>query len=240
MARPDELRSIRIRLAIPLAAILVAGVGGTVGFYLLWRDEGGTWLDALYMTFNTLSTVGFKEVHPLGSAGRWLTMVVGGVGIGGLFFLFGVVMDYLMARQFSDVRGRRRMRKQIDALSGHYVVAGLGRVGRRAVEELEEAKAPFVVVDPSEPVGEVARERDYLLVQGDATEDEMLERAGIRRAKGLIVTTNNDATNIYVVLSARILNPNLFIVARADDEGSVRERTGRSARMPLEASGWRT
>lgn len=113
------------------------------------------------------------------------------------------------------------MRKRIDALSGHYVVAGLGRVGRRAVEELEEAKAPFVVVDPSEPVGEVARERDYPLVQGDATEDEVLERAGIQRAKGLIVTTNNDATNIYVVLSARILNPNLFIVARADDESSV-------------------
>lgn len=221
MARPDELRSIRLRLAIPLSAILVAGVGGTVGFHHLWRDEGGTWLDALYMTFNTLTTVGFREVHPLDSTGRWLTMGVGGVGIGGFFFLFGVVMDLLVARQFSDLRGRRRMRKRIDALSGHYVVAGLGRVGRRAVEELEEAKAPFVVVDPSEPVEEVARERDYLLVRGDATEDEILERAGIQRAKGLIVTTNNDATNIYVVLSARILNPNLFIVARADDESSV-------------------
>lgn len=221
MVPPDELRSLRIRLLIPLTAIGVAGLGGTVGFYVLWRDEGGTWLDALYMTFNTLATVGFKEVRPLDAAGRWLTMAVGATGIGGLFFLFSVLMDYLVAQRFSDVRGRRRMQKRIDALSGHYVVAGLGRVGRQAVEELREAKASLVVVDPTEAAQELARERDYLHLQGDATEDEVLERAGIRRAKGLIVTTNSDATNLYVVLSARILNPGLFIVARADDESSV-------------------
>ncbi|HEX5752712.1 MAG TPA: potassium channel protein [Archangium sp.] len=221
MARQDELRSLRIRVLIPLTAICIAGLGGTVGFYVLWREQGGTWLDALYMTFNTLATVGFKEVRPLDAAGRWLTMAVGVTGIGGAFFLFSVVMDYLVTQRFLDVRGRRRMQNRIDALSGHYVVAGLGRVGRRAAEELREAKAAVVVVDPSEEVEALAGERDYLHLQGDATEDEVLERAGIRRAKGLIVTTNNDATNLYVVLSARILNPNLFIVARADEEDSV-------------------
>ncbi|MGZ3458311.1 MAG: potassium channel family protein [Archangium sp.] len=221
MARLDELRTTRTRLVVPLAAIFIAALGGTVGYHWLWRDVGGTWLDALFMTFITLTTIGFEEVKPLDNAGRWLTMVVGGMGDASLFYLFGAMMDYLVSREFSDVRGRRRMQERINALNNHYVVAGMGRVGRRAVEELRESRVPFVVVDPSEEVQELARERDYLHLHGDATEDEVLERAGIQRAKGLIVTTNNDATNIYVVLSARILNPNLFIVARADDEGSV-------------------
>lgn len=225
MARPDELRSLRIRFVVPMVAIFIAGVGGTVGYRLLWREQGGTWLDALFMTFTTLTTIGYGEVKPLDAAGRWFTMAVGGTGIASLFYLFGVTMDYLVSRQFSGTRGKRRMQKHIDALSGHYVVAGLGRVGRRAVEELREAKAPFVVVDPSEAVGELARERGYLFVQGDASEDEVLVSAGIQRARGLIVTTNSDATNIYVVLSARILNPTLFIVSRADDEGSVPKLT---------------
>lgn len=113
------------------------------------------------------------------------------------------------------------MERRIDALSGHVVVAGLGRVGRQAAQELHESRAPFVVVDPGPAAAQLADERGYLFVAGDATEDATLDRAGIRRARGLIVTTANDASNMYIVLSARVLNPGLHIVSRAADEGSV-------------------
>jgi voltage-gated potassium channel len=233
MKRPDELRALRLRLAIPLIALLTAAVSGTVGYRWLWRDIGGTWLDALFMTFTTLTTIGYGEVKPLNSAGRYLTMAVGGLGIASLFYLFGVVMDFVVSRELAVLRGGRRMQKQIDALSGHYIVAGLGRVGRQAVAELESSGVSFVVVDPSEAVAEFAGEREVLFLRGDATEDEVLQRAGIRRATGLIVTTNNDATNLYVVLSARLLNPNLFIVSRADEESSIPKLTRAGANRAI-------
>jgi voltage-gated potassium channel len=113
------------------------------------------------------------------------------------------------------------MERRIGELSGHVIVAGLGRVGRQAALELHEAETRFVVVDPSEPAIAYAAERGYLALLGDATEDAVLERAGIRRARGLIVTTSNDATNVYVVLSARVLAPELYIVSRAADEAGV-------------------
>lgn len=113
------------------------------------------------------------------------------------------------------------MERRIGELTGHVIVAGMGRVGRQAALELHEAATPFVVVDPSEAAIEHAAERGYLALLGDATEDEVLERAGIARARGLIVTTNSDATNVYVVLSARVLNPALHIVSRAADEAGV-------------------
>ena len=113
------------------------------------------------------------------------------------------------------------MQKQIDKLTGHVILAGLGRVGGQAALEIKEAGVPFVVVDPGQAAARRTEERGYLWVQGDATEDEVLARAGIRRARGLIATTANDATNMYIVLSARVLNPGLHIVSRAVDEASV-------------------
>lgn len=117
------------------------------------------------------------------------------------------------------------MDRQIEQLERHVIVAGAGRVGRQACEELKEAGQSFVVVDPSAASARLAEERGFLLLAGDATEDPVLERAGIRRATGLIVTTSNDATNMYIVLSARVLNPKLTIVSRAADEAGVTKLT---------------
>jgi voltage-gated potassium channel len=117
------------------------------------------------------------------------------------------------------------MEKHIEALSGHVILAGLGRVGRQAAQELHEARVPFVVVDPAEGTSRHAEEHGWLCQQGDATDDAVLERAGVRRARGLIATTANDATNMYIVLSARVLNPKLYIVSRAVDESSVPKLT---------------
>jgi voltage-gated potassium channel len=113
------------------------------------------------------------------------------------------------------------MARKIEALSGHIIVAGLGRVGRQAAQELHEAGTPFIIVDPGEVAVRAAAELGYLLLQGDATEDSVLQRSGIQRARGLIVTTANDATNMYIVLSARVLNSSLHIVSRAVDDVSV-------------------
>src|SRR5262245_1826234 len=209
------------RLILPLSLVLGVIVVGTLGYNWLWRGIGGTWLDALFMTFTTMTTIGYGEVKPLDGAGRIFTMVIATAGIGAFFYTFSVVLDHLVATGVADTRGRRRMERRIAELTGHVIVAGLGRVGRQAALELAEAGTPFVALDPGPVAMRLAQERGYLVVTGDATEDAVLERAGIRRARGLIATTANDGTNMYIVLSARVLNPALRIVARAADEASV-------------------
>jgi len=194
---------------------------GTLGYWWLWRDVGGTWLDALFMTVTTVTTIGYGEIRPLSSAGRLFTIALALSGIAVVFYTFGILMEYLVSSRLADASGRNRMEKRIAQLREHVIVAGLGRVGRQASEELAAARLPFVVVDPGADAVEHALERGWLGLEGDATEDALLERAGIRRARGLIATTSNDAINMYIVLSARVLNPALHVVSRAADEASV-------------------
>ena len=213
-----EIRGLKARLVLPLSVVSAVVVGGTVGYFWLWRAVGGTWLDALFMTVTTITTVGYGEVKPLDTPGRIFTM-------GSLFYTFGVVMEYIVALRLADPTGRRKMDKRIEALHEHIILTGLGRVGRQAGRELAEAHVPFLVVEPSEVTARHAEELGWLCLQGDATDDAVLERAGVRRARGLIATTANDATNMYIVLSARVLNPKLHIVSRAVDETSVPKLT---------------
>jgi voltage-gated potassium channel len=185
------------------------------------------------MTVTTITTVGFAEVKPLSSAGRVFTMMVAVTGIGSLFYTLGVVMESLVAARLADPVGRRRMERRLHQMSGHVIVAGLGRVGRQAAQELAAAGMPFVIVDPAPAAVQQAEERRHLVLLGDATEDAVLERAGIARARGLIVTTANDATNMYIVLSARVLNPDLYIVSRAVDDASVTKLTRAGANRAI-------
>src|SRR5262245_45397720 len=213
--------SLRTRLVVPLSLVVGVVATGTLGYHWLWRDIGGTWLDALFMTVTTITTIGYGEVKPLNGPGRIFTIVIAVTGIGAFFYTFTVAMEHLVAARLADPRGRRKMERRIAELEGHVIVAGLGRVGRQAAAELKAAATPFITLDPGAAAARFAEERGYLLLAGDATEDAILERAGIRRARGLIATTANDATNMYIVLSARVLNPALRIVARAADEASV-------------------
>jgi voltage-gated potassium channel len=208
-------------LLLPLSVVVAVVIVGTLGYFWLWQEQGGTWMDALFMTVTTITTVGYGEVRPLDTVGRIFTMVLAIAGIGSLFYTLGVVMEYLVAARLADPGGRRRMERRIEALRQHIIVAGLGRVGRQAAHELFEARTPFLVVDPGPAAARHAEERGYLLLEGDATDDAVLERAGLRRANGLVVTTGSDATNMYIVLSARVLNPDLYIVSRAADDASV-------------------
>jgi voltage-gated potassium channel len=221
MTEGPDAASLRLRLVLPLGLVVGVVVTGTLGYRWLWRGSGGTWLDALFMTVTTITTIGYGEVKPLDGPARVFTMLIAVAGIGAFFYTFSVVLDHLVATGMADPRGRRRMERRIADLSEHVIVAGLGRVGRQAAAELAEAGAAFVVLDSGPAAARFAEERGYLCVGGDATEDAVLDRAGIRRARGLIATTSNDATNMYIVLSARVLNPRLRIVARATDEASV-------------------
>ena len=221
MAIRPELRTLQARLALPVGLLVATHLVGIVGYHWLWRGLGGTWMDALFMTFTTVATIGYGEVKPLDDVGRLFTMAIAVTGIGSLFYTFSVGLDHLTSDTVRQSRRKRRMQQRIDRLERHFVVAGFGRVGRQAAHELQQAGVPVVVVDPGPAVMTLAAEGGFLVLQGDAAEDDVLERAGIRRARGLVVTTANDATNLYVILSARLLNPALFIASRAVDEESV-------------------
>lgn len=213
--------SIRIRLLLPVSLVLTVTVTGTLGYLWIGREQDASFLDALYMTIITITTVGYGEIIHLDSAGRIFTMFVAITGVGSLFYSLTVIMDYLVAARLNDPHGEKRMQREIGMLSKHILLAGLGRVGRQAATELSEAKVPFVIIDPRPEIQHYAAERGFLFLTGDASDDAVLERAGIRSASGLIVTTGDDANNIYIVLSARVLNPNLFIVSRAVNDSSV-------------------
>jgi voltage-gated potassium channel len=192
--------------------VLSVLVLGTTGYMLI---EKLSLIDALYTTISMMSTVGMV-VHPLSLAGRLLTIGVMVLGVGSLFYTFGVVMEFFIEGHFSEQIRKRFMEKKIARLHHHYIVCGFGRVGSQIVEELVAAHRPFVIIDEQESNIRICLQQGYLALQGDATSDVLLREAGIGRAKGVLVATENDAHNISVTLSARHLNKDVFIVARAN------------------------
>jgi voltage-gated potassium channel len=208
LARMDPSRR-EIFLA-SLALCILFGVG-TGGYAVL---EGWPWMDGLYMTFITLSTIGFQEIHTLSDSGRLFTLGLGITGIGLLTFVVARSAQLLLA---SEHLRERRIMTRIKKLSDHYIICGYGRVGQRLAEDLEAAGKPFVVVDISDEEIANLREDDILHVQGNAEEEEVLQQAGIDRAYGLILTLPTDSSNVFVALTARQMNPDLFILARTVD-----------------------
>lgn len=198
--------------------ILLAGVAlillfavGTTGYSML---EGWTLAEGFYMTFITLSTIGFEEVHSLSNTGRFFTFGLGVTGIGLLSFVAVRSAQLLFA---SERLRERRMMKRINELSDHYIVCGYGRVGQRLAEDLRLAGRSVVVVDVNPDAIEAVADAGYLYVQGNAEGEEVLRDAGIERARGVILTLPEDTSNVFVALTAREMNPNLFILARTVD-----------------------
>lgn len=208
----------RLRTVFIVAfATLVIGVAG----YVL--IEGWPWDDALYMTVITLTTVGYGEVHPLTKAGRFFSVLLMFSGIGVVAYSFAVVADYLIAGELTGILRRQRMKNAIRHLQQHYVICGYGRVGQQVVEGLRANANPVVVIDAEV---EHAAELDQLGVPhivGDATDDNVLLEAGIERARGLCTCLPSDAANVFIVLSARTLNANLFIISRSNQPDSERK-----------------
>jgi voltage-gated potassium channel len=197
-----------------LTGIMFAGLltTGTLGYMLI---ENWTFLDALYQTVTTVTTVGFREVHPLSRAGQVFTMLLILAGVGMVFYTLTAVVTMAVEGELGEYFGRQRMRGRISGMRDHYLVCGFGRVGQEIARELHARNAPFVVVDNNPEVLPHLRELGYDFVPGDATQDEVLIEAGIQRAAGLLAAADSDTDNTYIVLSARALNPSLFIVARA-------------------------
>ncbi len=240
MSSSPTHKALWTRVQLPVLTLAATHVIGLIGFKLVWGPTA-SWMDALFMTFITVTSIGYGEVHPLGTAGRLVAMFVAAGGLGSAAFTFTIILEHITSDTVRAERRRRKMQKQIEALEQHYIVAGIGRVGREAAHELIAIGAPFVVVDPADASQSYCAERGWLFVQGDATEDSVLERAAVRRAKGLIVTTANDATNLFVVLSARMLNPTLYIASRAVDHAATvkLERAGANRAISPYAIGGR-
>ena len=199
-----------------LAAVLAVSVVGTVGYLVMGWSIG----DAAYMTGITLTTVGYKEVRELDGLGRLWTVMVAVAGVGIIFGSVGIVAEAVLSEAVSGRREAKRMTEAIDELKGHMILCGYGRVGSTVARELDHVGEPFVVIDINAASLAAAQTDGHLVVMGDATADAVLRQAGIDRARGLITTIDSDANNVYVTLSARSLNPGLFIVARANQEGS--------------------
>jgi voltage-gated potassium channel len=201
-------------------AVIAVGVVialGTVGYVVI---EGWTLFDALYMTVTTVTTVGFSEVHPLSTAGRAFTMVLVILGVGTLFYVLGNVARLLLEGELRGVLGKYRIEGKMRTLTNHYIVCGYGRMGKRICKELSAKPLPFVVIEKNpEFIATLLRE-GVMAIEGDATQDEVLVQAGIERAKALVSVVGSDTENLYIVLTARGLNKDLYIVARAGEEGS--------------------
>lgn len=195
--------------------VLVTLLIGTVGFALI---EDYPLFDAFYMSLITIATVGYSEIHPLSQAGRAFNSVLIFFGVSLLFFGIGLVTQAVVQAELGELFGKRRMRRMIDKLERHYIVCGYGRVGRGAAFELHRAGFGCVVVDRDpEKVDTAIRSGLHGLV-ADSTRDQTLQEAGVGRARGLIAALGTDADNLFVILSAKTLNPLLNVAARAGEE----------------------
>jgi voltage-gated potassium channel len=191
--------------------ILVGGIG-------YWLIEGWSWADAIYMSIITVTTVGFGEIHPLSPVGRLFTTVLIVLGVAGITYAFSGLTNYVIAGELGGILEKRRMAHRVNSMQEHYIVCGFGRVGHQVCVELEREGQPLVVVDANPHSAERATLQGYPVVIGDAGNDQILQAAGIDRARGLVAAVESDAANLLVVLSARALNPDLYIVARANLE----------------------
>jgi voltage-gated potassium channel len=220
-APPNGTRRVRRRLSrrfsITLATLIGLLIVGVSGYHLL---EGMNFIDALYMTITTITTVGFGEVQPLSPVGRLFTigLIIGGVSIAA--YALGSAAQFVVSGDWQTYLQERRRRRMLEQLNDHVIVCGYGRVGKSVVHQLCAEKLQFVVIETNAELLLHLRELGHLALHGNAADEELLKAAGIDRARGLVACAGTDAENVYIVLTARGLRPDLNIVARASYEES--------------------
>jgi voltage-gated potassium channel len=195
--------------------LLVTLCIGTIGFSVI---EGWGVFDAFYMTLTTITTVDYAEVHPLSSAGRVFNSFLIFFGVSAMFLAVGALTQTIIELELQDRYGKRRRKRLISELHDHFLVCGFGRVGRNASLEFQRASVPFLVLDRNEERVRRASEAGMLAIVADATNDDDLREAGVLRARGLIAALPSDAENLFIILSAKTLNPKLLVVTRASEE----------------------
>ena len=212
-------------LAISIALSLIIIFSGTAGYMII---EGWRFLDALYMTIITISTVGYREVNQVGDLGRIFTIVVVFTGVGFTLYVAGAVVQFMVEGRMRIILGRRRLDKKIDRLKNHYIVCGYGRIGRVLCRNLCRKPYDVVVIEKNADLIPVMDTDGILYISGDAADEACLIKAGIKRAEGLVAVLATDTDNVFLVLTARQLSPDLKIIARASQE---------AAKNKLEAAG---
>ena len=216
--RRRRRRLVAARVRLPVVLLALALIYGTIGYQVI---EGYSLLDAVYMTVITLATIGYGEIEPLSPAGRIFTITLVAFGLVVVFDLLARFTTLLASGRLSRSIERRAMQRRIQNFSDHFVICAFGRVGRAATQELVRQGAEVVVVEVQESLEPRLIEADVPYLLADPSEESVLEEAGIRRARGLLCAVDSDVVNVYITLSARALNPDLFIIARASRPESV-------------------
>ena len=222
------------RFMPPTLALIAVLLAGTLGYLYIGGDVT-TVVDALYMTFVTVATIGYSEIIDMtGKPGaRIFTMVIAFTGIGVTTYIFSTITAFIVAGELNLALRRRKMLKRIGALTGHYIVCGAGRVGGNVANELDKTERPYVLIDidPAQTAAHAARYPNAMHLVGDGTEDDMLEQAGVRRAAGVFAVTGDDNRNLVITLSAKQLNTKCRVVARCHEVNyfSKMERVGADA-----------
>jgi voltage-gated potassium channel len=199
---------------------------GTLGYVII---ERWSILESLYMTVITLSTIGFGEVKPMTDVGRLFTLFIIIFGVGNAAYLIGQMTRVLVEGSLQNVIGRRKVEHQIKKLSNHYILCGHGRIGRLIANEIESRHLPLVVIEANPEEIEDMAQNGRLCVRGDASEEENLIKAGITRAAGLIAAVQTDADNLFIILTARSLKEDLYVLSRANEEKSIKKLLGAGA-----------
>lgn len=212
----DPVRHLRFSIA----ALVTVIAFGTLGYAMI---EDWQAFDALYMTIITLATVGFREVHELSPEGKIFTIVLIISGTGIIAYTLSSLIQFTLEGQLRKILGRKKLESRIGKLRDHYIICGYGRIGHLICREFQSRPTPFVVVEQNPNHIERLEREGYMYVEGDATDDETLQAAGIEHAKGLITAVTSDTDNVYITLTARGLNPKLFILARAGEEGAEKK-----------------
>jgi voltage-gated potassium channel len=188
---------------------------GTMGYMIV---EQWHFLDALYMTVITITTVGYGEVSTVSESGRIFTVVLIFMGIGIMAYILGMGAQVMIDFQLRSILGRRKLGSKIKTLKNHYIICGFGRIGSIIVQELMAKKIPIIVIDDSADAKAVLEPQAIPFILDDATSEDVLMEAGIERARGLVSVVSSDADNLFITMTARGLNPDLFILSRADEE----------------------
>lgn len=200
------------KILTSIIVLLIILIMGTLGYMLI---EGSSLINALYMTVISITTVGFSEVIPLSPAGKYFTMILIFGGVGLFLFIVSLITQAMVEGGLQTFLGRRHMEKKLADLKNHYMVCGFGRIGKVISKILHENKRTFVIIENNPEEVKIIEELGYLVLQGDSTSDDILKKAHIEDAKALIAVTSSDADNVYIILSARVLNPEIYILARS-------------------------
>jgi len=218
------IRGPYLKLIWAFTALVVVLVVGTIGYRLL-AGEQYSWFDGFYMTFITVTTVGYGEIIDLSQnpAGRVFTVIIGAAGLGTLWFMFSTLTVLILEGDINLTLRRRRMEKVIKKLDGHYIVCGYGRVGRNVAAELDATDRRYVVIDENQPMLEEQKEKNpaLLYLHGDASDDDLLLSADIKDAKGVFAVTGDDSRNLMIALTAKQLKPTVRVVARCHEMRNV-------------------